>query len=445
MTKLLFFVALRNILFEMRIPNKANVLLLGGGGRECAFAAAIARSSKLNKLYIAPGNAGTAMYGENVDISPVDFPIIGQFVISNNINLVVVGPEDPLVKGIVDFFADNDNLKLIPVIGPSKKAAQLEGSKEFAKEFMMRHGIPTAAYLTVTEQNMEEGREFLRTHQAPYVLKADGLAAGKGVLILDNLQEALSELDNMILSKKFGQASSKVVLEEFLSGIELSVFVATDGVNYKILAPAKDYKRIYDADKGPNTGGMGSVSPVPFADEEFMAKIEEQIVKPTVAGIAEEKLGYKGFIFLGLMNCNGEPKVIEYNVRMGDPETQSVLTRLDSDILDLFGGIISKIDKVKLAFSNKTALTVVVAAGGYPGKYSKGNVISGLSDVDGVSVYHSGTTNDGEHVLTSGGRVLAVTALAENIGKAREKVYSEIEKIGFDGMQYRKDIGMDII
>lgn len=429
----------------MRIPNKANVLLLGGGGRECAFAAAMAKSSKLNKLYIAPGNAGTAEYGENVDLSPVDFPIVGQFVISNNINLVVVGPEEPLVKGFVDFFAENDMLKCIPVIGPSKGAAQLEGSKDFAKEFMKRHGIPTADYISVTEQNIEEGKVFLAAHKAPYVLKADGLAAGKGVLILDNLQDALSELDEMILSKKFGNASSKVVIEEFLSGIELSVFAVTDGCNYKILAPAKDYKRIFDNDMGSNTGGMGSVSPVPFADSAFMEKVEQRIVKPTVAGIAEEGLNYKGFIFFGLMNCNGEPKVIEYNVRMGDPETQSVLTRLQSDIMDMFGAVISKnIDNEDIVFADKTALSVVLAADGYPGDYRKGDVISGLEDVKGVFVYHSGTKKDKENVLTSGGRVLAVTALADDIDDARGVVYSQIEKICFDGMQYRKDIGLDL-
>ncbi len=429
----------------MRIPDKVNVLLLGNGGRECAFAYAISKSTRLNKLFIAPGNAGTAKYGENVNISPVDFPFIGQFVCSNNINLVVVGPEDPLVKGIVDFFAEDDNLKCVPIIGPSKAAAALEGSKDFAKEFMIRNNVPTAKYFTVSENNIEEGKRFLSTLNAPFVLKADGLAAGKGVLIINDLQEAITELENMIIGKKFGTSSAKVVIEEFLSGIELSVFVATDGLHYKILAPAKDYKRINDADQGPNTGGMGSVSPVPFADKVFMDKVENTIIKPTVEGIAKENLDYKGFIFFGLINCAGEPKVIEYNVRMGDPETQSVLARLDSDIMDLFEGIVSKkLDKVNVVFSENTALTVVLASEGYPGSYPKGRVITGLDETENVIVYHSGTKLDKGVVVTSGGRVLAVTALANDIDSARAEVYGQIDKIKFEGVQFRHDIGLDL-
>lgn len=431
----------------MKLPLSVNVLLLGSGGRECAFAWKIAQSSSLGKLFIAPGNGKTNQFGTNVDIDPNDFVNVGQFVINNYINLVIVGSEDPLVRGIVDFFAEDAALRHVPVIGPSKRAAQLEGSKEFAKVFMKNHGIPTAQYLSVTVENLTDGEAFLETMKAPYVLKADGLAAGKGVLILENLDQAKAELRSMILDKKFGAASRKVVIEQFLSGIEVSVFVVTDGESYKILPTAKDYKRIGEGDSGLNTGGMGAIAPVPFADEVFMEKVRVRIVEPTIEGIKKDELNYKGFVFLGLISCEGEPYVIEYNVRMGDPETEAVLPLLESDIIDLFEGIAHKELKNKnLKIKSGFATTVVCTSQGYPGDYPKGLVISGLDKcVEDVTVFHSGTKEAKEDVVTDGGRVLAVTATADTIDGALKKAYAQIEEINFEGMYCRKDIGQDIL
>lgn len=431
----------------MKLPLSVNVLLLGNGGRECAFAWKIAKSEALGKLFIAPGNGKTAEFGTNVDMDPNDFAMVGQFVINSHINLVVVGSEDPLVKGIVDFFSENSDLRHVPVIGPSKQAAALEGSKEFAKQFMERHGIPTAKYLSVQKSNLEQGEAFLETLKAPYVLKADGLAAGKGVLILDNLEAAKRELREMILDKKFGAASKKVVVEEFLSGIEVSVFVVTDGKSYKVLPTAKDYKRIGEKDTGLNTGGMGAIAPVPFADEVFMEKVRTRIIEPTVEGIKADELNYKGFIFLGLISCDGEPFVIEYNVRMGDPETEAVLPLLESDIIDLFDGIAHQtLDEKEFVIKPGFATTVVCTSKGYPGDYPKGLPISGLDNtVEDVVIFHSGTKQNKGEVVTAGGRVLAVTALGDSIQNALDKAYKQIENVKFDGMYCRKDIGQDLI
>lgn len=431
----------------MKLPSSVNVLLLGSGGRECAFAWKIAQSNNLGKLYIAPGNAKTSSYGTNVDIDPNDFVMVGQFVVNYHVNLVVVGSEDPLVRGIVDFFAEDQNLKHIPVIGPSKNAAQLEGSKEFAKMFMERHGIPTAKYLSVNSSNLEAGCAFLETMKSPYVLKADGLAAGKGVLIINDIEEAKAELRSMILDKKFGSASTKVVIEEFLSGIEVSVFVLTDGKSYKVLPTAKDYKRIGEGDTGLNTGGMGAVSPVPFADEVFMEKVRERIIEPTVEGIKKDELKYKGFIFLGLINCGGDPYVIEYNVRMGDPETEAVLPLIESDIVDIFDGIAhGTLGEKKVVIKKQVATTVVCTSMGYPGDYPKGLPIEGLDkEVADVVVFHSGTKIVKNEVVTAGGRVLAVTALGDDIQSALDKAYKQIETIKYDGIYCRKDIGKDLI
>lgn len=428
----------------MKLPQKVNVLLLGAGGREHAFAWKIAQSPRLAQLYIATGNAGTSRLGTNVDYSPTNFGALKQFAISSNINLVVVGPEEPLVKGIQEFFANDDELKYIPIVGPTMAGAMLEGSKQYAKDFMSRHNIPTARYATFTEKNIEEGIDFLKTLKPPYVLKADGLAAGKGVIIPDTFEEAEAELRQMIKGK-FGAASKKVVIEEFLKGIELSVFVATDSKGYKILPEAKDYKRIGEGDTGLNTGGMGAVSPVPFADSEFMKKVEERIIKPTVDGFVKDNINYKGFVFIGLMNIEGEPYVIEYNVRMGDPETEVVIPRIESDIIDLFEGIVfGDIQNRELKISEKCAVTVVAVSGGYPGDYVKGKKIEGLNDKTKSIIFHAGTKSSGKEVATDGGRVLAVTSLGDNMEEALEKSYDTLSRISYDGIYYRKDIGKDL-
>ena len=422
-----------------------NVLILGSGGREHAFAWKIAKSSSCNNLFIAPGNAGTAEVGNNVEIGVNDFESIKKFVLSEGIEMVVVGPEDPLVNGIYDFFQEEEELQNISLIGPSKEGARLEGSKEFAKEFMIRHEIPTAKYKAFTKDNLEEGYTFLESLDAPYVLKADGLAAGKGVLILDNIQEAKDELKAMVADEKFGKASSTVVIEEFLSGIELSVFVLTDGNSYKILPSAKDYKRIGEGDTGLNTGGMGAISPVPFADRFYIEKVEREIVKPTVEGLKKDGITYKGFIFIGLINVKGQPKVIEYNVRMGDPETEVVIPRIKSDLLNLLKGIDDGTFSEKdLNINEQAATTVMLVSGGYPEAYEKGKAISGTEDIKESIVFHAGTKNENEQLRTSGGRVIALTSFGENIDEALTKSFASAEKISFKGKYYRKDIGFDL-
>ncbi|PJR03297.1 phosphoribosylamine--glycine ligase [Avrilella dinanensis] len=422
-----------------------NILVLGSGGREHTFAWKIKQSAKCDKLFVAPGNAGTAQIAENLPISVNDFEAIKKAVLSNDIQMVVVGPEDPLVLGIYDYFQQDEVLKNISVIGPSKAAAKLEGSKEFAKEFMIRHGVPTAKYDSFTAETAEQGCEFLTSLQPPYVLKADGLAAGKGVLIIDNLEEAQTELRNMLLNAKFGQASDKVVIEEFLSGIELSCFVLTDGKSYKILPTAKDYKRIGEGDTGLNTGGMGAISPVPFATQEFLDKVEEKVVKPTIDGFAKDNLPYKGFVFIGLMKVGEEPYVIEYNVRMGDPETEVVLPRLKSDLVEIFEAIADgKLSKKTLETDERTATTVMMVSGGYPEDYEKGKVISGIDSVSDSIVFHAGTTLKDGNVVTSGGRVLAVTSYGNDFKEALKKSYNSIEKIRFEKQYYRTDLGFDL-
>ena len=423
-----------------------NVLILGSGGREHAFAVKLLESNKINQLFVAPGNAGTDKIANNININPTDFEALKKAVLGNDIKMVVVGPEAPLVEGVHDFFLGDKELKNIPVIGPKKDGALLEGSKDFSKQFMQKHGVPTARYQSFTKHNLEEGYAFLETLQPPFVLKADGLAGGKGVLILDSLEEAKAQLKEMVSNQKFGEASSTVVIEEFLRGIELSVFVLTDGVNYKILPSAKDYKRIGEGDAGLNTGGMGAISPVPFADKAFLNKVEELVVKPTITGLQKDGIDYRGFIFIGLMNDNGNPSVVEYNVRMGDPETEVVLPRIKSDLFDLFEGVANQnLDEKSFSVTDKTATTVMLVAGGYPEAYEKNKEITGFESVDESFVFHAGTATKDDKVVTNGGRVMAVTSFGDTIEEALEKSYRSIDKIHFDQMNYRKDIGFDLV
>lgn len=422
------------------------ILLLGSGGREHAFAWKMTQSPLCKKLFVAPGNAGTAAIATNVTMSPTDFDAIKAFVIKENVKMIVVGPEDPLVKGIYDYFKNDETLNHIPVIGPSKLGAQLEGSKEFAKKFLIRHKIPTAAYDSFTAETVEKGCDFLENLQPPYVLKADGLAAGKGVLIIQNLEEAKTELRNMLIHQKFGRASSKVVIEEFLDGIELSCFVLTDGKNYKILPTAKDYKRIGEGDTGLNTGGMGAVSPVPYVDAVLMKKIETRIVQPTIEGFQKDGIEYKGFVFIGLINVKGEPIVIEYNVRMGDPETEVVIPRLESDLVALFQAVASQeLDSFELKIDPRSVSTIMLVSGGYPEEFEKGKVILGLEKITDSIVFHAGTKLEGGNVLSNGGRVLTITSYGDNFQQAINASYQSIDKLSFDKMCFRTDIGFDLI
>ena len=427
-----------------------NILLLGSGGREHAFAWKIVNSPNCNQLFVAPGNAGTASIAKNISISPTDFKALAEFSVENQVDMIVVGPEEPLVKGVTDFFSNHPILRSLPVIGPSQAGAQLEGSKDFSKQFMEKYAIPTATYETFTKESFNEGITFIRKQSLPIVLKADGLAAGKGVLICQSYEEAEGSLKEMLLESKFGNASDKVVIEQFLKGIELSVFVATDGSHYKILPEAKDYKRIGEGDTGLNTGGMGAVSPVPFADADFIKKVEDRIVKPTIDGLKKENIPYVGFLFIGLMNDNGDPYVIEYNVRMGDPETEAVLPRIKSDFLGLLYAMgTGKLDSYRLEIASHTCTTVVLVAGGYPGEYEKGKKIEGLSrnktDSNSI-VFHAGTKmSDSGEILTNGGRVLAITGVGKDITSALENAYSRASEICWEGIYYRRDIGQDVL
>ncbi len=422
-----------------------NILILGSGGREHTFAWKISQSPLCKKLFVAPGNSGTAEIATNVNISVTDFVAIKQLVLLKEIDMVVVGPEDPLVMGIHDFFLNDQTIKHVKVIGPQKKAAELEGSKEFAKEFLYRHKIPTAAYQSFTKETVEEGFKFLETLNSPYVLKADGLAAGKGVVILKDLEEAKTELKSMLIDAKFGEASNKVVIEEFLDGIELSCFVLTDGKNYKILPTAKDYKRIGEGDTGLNTGGMGAVSPVPFATKEFLDKIEERIVKPTINGFKKDNLPYKGFVFIGLIKVGEDPKVIEYNVRMGDPETEVVLPRLKNDFVEILLAMSNQtLEKTAIEIDERAATTIMLVSGGYPESYEKGKIISGIENIQDSIPFHAGANIKDGKVVTSGGRVMAITSYGKTYKEAIKKSYQNIEKLHFDKMYYRKDIGFDL-
>ncbi|MFD0795861.1 phosphoribosylamine--glycine ligase [Maribacter chungangensis] len=422
-----------------------NILILGSGGREHALAWKLKQSKNLNQLFVAPGNAGTAQIAKNIPIGVNNFTDIKEFVLKSNVNMVVVGPEDPLVKGIHDFFLEDEQLAGIPVIGPQKMAATLEGSKEFAKEFMMRHNIPTARYKSFTATNVEDGYGFLETLNPPYVLKADGLAAGKGVVILNNLEEAKKELKAMLVDEKFGSASATVVIEEFLDGIELSVFVLTDGESYKVLPTAKDYKRIGEGDTGLNTGGMGAISPVPFVDELLMHKIEQRIVKPTVEGLKKDKLPYKGFIFIGLIKVGDDPKVIEYNVRLGDPETEVVLPRIKNDLVEVFQSVADgTLNRVDLEIDTRSATTVMTVSGGYPGSYEKGMEITGIDTITDSLVFQAGTTVKDGKTVTNGGRVMAITSFGEDFKSALAISYKNVKKLSFEGINYRKDIGFDL-
>lgn len=423
-----------------------NVLILGSGGREHAFAWKLAQSKKLQNLYIAPGNAGTSQCGTNIPVSVSDFEAIKNIVWEKGIDMVLVGPEDPLVSGIHDYFLQDEVLRDIPVIGPKKDGARLEGSKDFSKQFMFKHGVPTAQYKSFTKDNIKDGAAFIDSLNPPYVLKADGLAAGKGVLILDDKEEAKQELNNMVLNAKFGKAGNTVVIEEFLKGIELSVFVLTDGHSYKILPAAKDYKRIGVGDKGLNTGGMGAISPVPFADESFIKKVEERIVIPTIEGLKKEGIDYRGFIFIGLMNCDGDPKVIEYNCRMGDPETEVVIPRINSDFLELLEGVGTQtLDEKEFSVTPDVAATVVLVSAGYPEAYEKNKIVKGLSKNTNSQIFHSGTTQKSEEVVTNGGRVFAVTSFGKTIEDAITKSFATADSIKYDGKYYRNDIGKDLM
>ena len=422
-----------------------NILILGSGGREHTIAWKIAQSSKCKNLYVAPGNSGTAQIANNINISVTDFEAIKDVVLNNNITMVVVGPEDPLVLGVHDFFLNDDALKNIAVIGPQKAAAELEGSKEFAKQFLYKHNIPTAAYRSFDALTVKEGSKFLETLKPPYVLKADGLAAGKGVVILNDLKEAKTELKAMLVDAKFGTASTKVVIEEFLDGIELSCFVLTDGKNYKILPMAKDYKRIGEGDTGLNTGGMGAVSPVPFVTESFMNKIKERIVIPTINGLQKDKLPYKGFVFIGLIKVEDDPFVIEYNVRLGDPETEVVLPRLKNDLVEVFEAVANQtLDKINIEIDERAATTVMLVSGGYPEAYEKGKEITGIENIEGSIAFHAGAQIKDNKIVTSGGRVMAITSYGETYQEAIKKSYQNVEKLHFDKMNYRKDIGFDL-